>query len=284
MNTCHGGFIGTLVLLTILLGLIVIGGGAYYVKQQNTGSPDKEATETQSTPAQTQSPTQEPTQTVPKLTEARATGVYVLSLRLNSIAGGAATDGKTDIYIFGPNNGNPADVAGSGGGPSGPGPLAFRKLNVPVVNGRWSIPIAPPLTSGSGADYYLVNADNHLASQGLAGFDGGGRGDLLKVNVGPACGAQPSAIFDQSTVDFAASEKTLTYGFDGYACNVTTVAVVVSNASGEVWSGGADVLNGQWTAEPIGQGPKLTTPGIYTVKVTDSRDNGTLVTQTFVVK
>jgi hypothetical protein len=199
----------------------------------------------------------------------RATGVFVDSLRADSVGGGAATDGLVDIYIYGPNNGNPADIGRSRS--QGAGPLVFSERNIRVTDRRWSSSISHPLDAEQ-SSYYQINV-NQTWKEGYTYSEHAQDGmDLFRVNNGPPCGPQTSASLIQESLDWAGKERSL-LAIDGYACNISSVTMVVSNTDGEVLRTTARVINGECEA-----GKDMSVAdGAYVVQVYDGE--GKLLTK-----
>lgn len=169
-----------------------------------------------------------------------ADGVYVDSLRSNQVAGKALGDGFVDIYIYGPNTGNHVER-------DGPGGLIFHQENVVVKNKQWSVPISPALRETERAAYYQINI-NQTWEQGHTESEHAQDAlNLFRVNDGPDCGTEMSAIFEKDTLQDAGENKSL-LGIDGYACNTSSITMVISGDKGEVLKTTTKVVNGEWEA------------------------------------
>jgi hypothetical protein len=194
----------------------------------------------------------------------RAQGVYVDSLRKDQLAGKSSSDGYVDVYVYGPTNGNPADIEGTMLN-TGPGPLIFSRLNVIVKDCRWSVKIEPALRDTEGSDYYQINL-NQTWKEGHTESSHAQDGlDLFRVDNGPPAGSGPSASFQKDSLKYAGLEKNISVG--GYASNTSTITMAVSKDGKEVDRENAAVINGEWEA---GNGKPLT-DGTYDVKVFDKK-------------
>ena len=145
-----------------------------------------------------------------------------------------------DIYIYGPNTGNHVER-------DGPGSLIFHKKNVLVKDKQWSVSISPPLQATERGDYYQINV-NQTWEQGHTESEHAQDAlNLFRVNDGPDCGTQMSANFEKDTLQYAGENKSL-LGIDGYACNTSSITMVISGDKGEVLKTTTKVVNGEWEA------------------------------------
>lgn len=216
------GFIGLGALIAIIIGLIVVGGGAYYVVHQSATTPTNTAPSAQNTPNTTQNTATPPaasngTSNQPSATiDQSALHQEVVLDGSPVITGMVSNTDKITLHITGLKNlAHPDTTDGT------------FYIN-PPVNGRWSVTLPNSNIQWSPGTYPVEvrGANGSVLASGT-----------LKVVL-------PAAV-DQSSLNANAGRVTIT----GTAPTIPLIAVVLFGGSnrGQVASGTVQVVNGRWS-------------------------------------